>query len=261
MTTPFKILYDEYGRTGNRFFAYLEPIAWAICKQKRVVILFPEKILQHYDKLRNSSCVRLPLWGKGKLWWRIARKVFYYNHLAQAFYKTRLSEKLGFYAEWQDDILREPHEYWPKVKPQIQQLFTPNDDIKLPIDELFKKVKSGGGAHRWRTYPPRGLQDGLWRYLLLRGRGLHRLHAADAAAGAGLQVLHRLHGEHLASLCGALRPRGQPRAQCRRRPLRPLAVRLHHRPAVHIQRLGLFHRRHPALHSLPKGHDAHLGRF
>lgn len=146
MTTPFKILYDEYGRTGNRFFAYLEPIAWAICKQKRVVILFPEKILQHYDKLRNSSCVRLPLWGKGKLWWRIARKVFYYNHLAQAFYKTRLSEKLGFYAEWQDDILREPHEYWPKVKPQIQQLFTPNDDIKLPIDELFKKVKSGGCA-------------------------------------------------------------------------------------------------------------------
>lgn len=144
MTLPFKILYDEYGRTGNRFFAYLEPIAWAICKQKRVVILFPEKILQHYDKLRNSSCVRLPLWGKGKLWWRIARKVFYYNRLAQAFYKTRLSERLGFYAEWQDDILREPHEYWPMVKPQIQQLFTPNDDIKLPIDELFKKVKSGG---------------------------------------------------------------------------------------------------------------------
>lgn len=144
MTYPFKILYDEYGRTGNRFFAYLEPIAWAICMHKKVIILFPENILQHYDYFRNSPYVSLPLWGKGKLWWRIFRKIFFYNRMAQAFYQLGLSEKLGFYAEWHDNVLREPHKYWPKVKPLIQTLFTPNDSIKVPIDESFAKAKNRG---------------------------------------------------------------------------------------------------------------------
>lgn len=124
--------------------AYLEPIAWAICNRKKVIILFPENILKHYDHLRTSPYICLPLWGMGKLWWRIARKVFLYNRLAQAFYRTSLSEKLGFHTEWVNDILQEPHEYWPKVKQQIQALFTPNDDIKKPIDAAFAAVRTGG---------------------------------------------------------------------------------------------------------------------
>lgn len=144
MTIPIRILYDEYGRTGNRFLAYLEPIAWAICKKKKVIILFPENILKHYDYFRSSPYISLPLWGKGKMTWRVARKLFLYNKLAQSFYKTKLSRKLGFYAEWVNNILQEPHEYWPKVKPQIQELFTPNDNIKKPIDATFAKVHKGG---------------------------------------------------------------------------------------------------------------------
>lgn len=143
MQPPIRILYDEYGRTGNRFFAYLDSLGWAIVHNKKVVILFPEKILQDFDAFRKSRYVSLPLWGRGKLVWRIMRKLFFYNVLIQKFYKTRLSHSVGFYAGWGD--LRESHQYWPQAKPQIQALFVPNDDVKLPIDRVFTDVKFGGG--------------------------------------------------------------------------------------------------------------------
>ena len=137
-----RIIYDEYGQTGNRLFSYLDSIGWAIVNEGTVIILFPDKILAHFDRLRNSQFICLPLWGKGQFAWRIVRKLFYYNSVIQKFYKTRLSQKLGFYAGWN---LRESMEYYPKVIPQIQELFVPNDDIKLPIDSLFSVLRNDNG--------------------------------------------------------------------------------------------------------------------
>lgn len=137
-----RIIYDEYGQTGNRLFSYLDTLGWAIVNEGRVIILFPDKILAHFDRLRNSKLIRLPLWGKGQFVWRIYRKLFYYNSTIQKFYKTGLSRKLGFYAGWD---LRESMEYYPKVIPQIQELFVPNDDIKHPIDDLFCNLRNNKG--------------------------------------------------------------------------------------------------------------------
>lgn len=136
-----RIIYDEYGQTGNRFFSYLDSIGWALFNKKKLVILFPEKILQHFDNLRNCEYISLPLWGKSPLAWRFARKVFYYNKLIQLFYRTEFSKKLGFYAGWD---LRESHLYYPKVKSEIENLFIPNADVKKPIDQVFKKLKEEG---------------------------------------------------------------------------------------------------------------------
>lgn len=164
MAIPFRIIYDEYGRTGNRFFAYLDSLGWAIQRHGKVVILFPENILKHFDALRESRYVSLPLWGKGQLWWRIFRKVFLYNKVIRAFYKTKLSRLMGFYAGWED--LRESHVYYPKVKSQIKDLFAPNDYVKKPIDELFASVKYGGaivGVHiRKEDY--KTAYDGIYYY-------------------------------------------------------------------------------------------------
>lgn len=143
MQPPLRIIYDEYGRTGNRFFAYRDSIAWAIVNKKKVVILFPEDILKHFDAFRQSKYVSLPLWNKGKHTWRIMRKLFLYNTLVSAFYKTKFSKALGFYAGWND--LRTRNDYWPLVKPQIQTMFSPNYNIRQPIDEVFMDVKNGGG--------------------------------------------------------------------------------------------------------------------
>lgn len=137
-----RIIYDEYGRTGNRFFAYLDSIGWAILNNKKVVILFPENILKHFDNFRNSQYVCLPLWGKSQILWRIFRRVFQYNKISRSLLRTKLASRLGFYAGWDD--LRESHRYYPKVKSQIKALFMPNDDIRIPIDESFKKVHAEG---------------------------------------------------------------------------------------------------------------------
>jgi len=142
MAIPFRIIYDEYGRTGNRFFAYLDSLGWAIQNHRKVIILFPENILKHFDNFRKSKYVYLPLWNKGNFWWRIYRKVFLHNKIIRVFYKTKLSHLLGFYAGWEE--LRESHVYYPKVKSQIQELFVPNDYVKKPIDELFIKLRYGG---------------------------------------------------------------------------------------------------------------------
>lgn len=141
MKLPFRVIYDEYGRTGNRFFAYLDSIGWAIQNHKKVIILFPENILKHFDNFRNSQYISLPLWNKKAIWWRLFRKMFLYNKVATSFYKTNLSHKLGFFAGWDD--LRESHIYYPKVKKQIQELFVPNDYVRKPIDFLFSDVKRG----------------------------------------------------------------------------------------------------------------------
>lgn len=109
MKLPFRVIYDEYGRTGNRFFAYLDSIGWAILNHKKVIILFPENILKHFDNFRNSQYISIPLWNKKAIWWRLFRKMFLYNKVATSFYKTNLSHKLGFFAGWDD--LRESHIY------------------------------------------------------------------------------------------------------------------------------------------------------
>lgn len=138
----FRIIYDEYGRTGNRFFAYLDSIGWAIENNKKLIILFPEGMLKHFDAFRNSKYILLPLWGKSLWLWRICRKIFLYNSVVACFYKSKFSKKLGFYAGWDD--LRESHTYYPKVKKRIQQLFIPNDYVRVPVDKIFAQARTDG---------------------------------------------------------------------------------------------------------------------
>ena len=63
----WRIIYDEYGQTGNRFISYIDSIAWGIVKKKKVVILFPERILEDYDNFRNCKFICLPLWEQWHL--------------------------------------------------------------------------------------------------------------------------------------------------------------------------------------------------
>ena len=137
----FRIIYDEYGQTCNRFWSYLDSLGWAITQNKKVVILFPEDGLKYYDNFRNCSFVSIPLWGKSQFIWKLARKIFVYNMLIQFFYKMRLSKKIGFYDGWS---LRDDNIYYPGVKKDIEYIFKPNRDITYPIDQLFNSIKSPG---------------------------------------------------------------------------------------------------------------------
>ncbi|WP_172180863.1 hypothetical protein [Palleniella intestinalis] len=96
-----RVIYDEYGQTGNRFFSYIDSVGWAIINKKKCIILFPEDILKYYDNFRNSPYIKLPLWGwREKFVWKIARKLLYYNSVIKLFYKTSLAKRMGFYSGW-----------------------------------------------------------------------------------------------------------------------------------------------------------------
>lgn len=136
-----RIIYDEYGQTGNRFLSYIDSIGWAIQKKSKVIIFFPEDILKHYDNFRNSKYIILPLWGRSKIAYKVFRKILIYNNLIQKFYSTSLSRKLGFYAGWS---LSGSMIYYPKVKDEIIKIFTPNKNITNPIDKLFSSVRNKG---------------------------------------------------------------------------------------------------------------------
>lgn len=133
-----RIIYDEYGQTGNRFLSYIDSIGWAICNNSRVMILFPEKVLEYYDSFRNSSYIFLPLWNKSSLLLKIVRKLLLYNAFIQMFYRTNYSKRLGFYSGWE---LSGSYKYYPKVKDEIKKIFTPNREITEPINQQFSLIR------------------------------------------------------------------------------------------------------------------------
>lgn len=132
-----RIIYDEYGQTGNRFLSYIDSIGWAICNDSRVVILFPEKVLEYYDSFRNSQYISLPLWNRNFLL-KIMRKLLLHNIVIQRFYQTSFSKKLGFHSGWE---LSGSYKYYPKVKDKIKAIFTPNRDITDPINRHFSLIR------------------------------------------------------------------------------------------------------------------------
>lgn len=137
-----RVIYDEYGQTGNRFFSYIDSVGQAIINKKKCIILFPEDILKYYDNFRNSPYIKLPLWGwREKFVWKIARKLLYYNSVIQLFYKTSLAKRMGFYSGW---TLRSSMDYYPNVKQEVFRIFTPNKNITEPIDELFASERKLG---------------------------------------------------------------------------------------------------------------------
>lgn len=136
-----RIIYDEYGQTGNRFFSYLDSIGWALVNKKKVYILFPEAILKDYDNFRNSEYISLPLWNSSNLTQRIARRCLYYNPIVRWFYGTEIAWQWGFRNGWS---MIEDADYYPKVRDEVIKTFRPNKDITEPIDCQFAEIKNKG---------------------------------------------------------------------------------------------------------------------
>lgn len=119
--------------------SYIDSIGWALVNDKKVIILFPEAEIKHYDNFRKDSHIKLPLCGG--IVWRVVHKILCCNPLMRKFYEMELSKKFGFYAGWD---LSSSMQYYPKVKEEIVRIFTPNKDITEPIDRLFSCERQQG---------------------------------------------------------------------------------------------------------------------
>lgn len=141
----FRIIWDTPGQTCNRLWSYLDTIGWAIKNNKKVYILFWDKDIIHFDKLRNNPYVKFPFYNKTfvKLfgdykYYKIIRKIFA-NRFIHHIYSQSRSNK--FVEGWKK---RAEHKYFPSVFNEIQKIYTPNNNILNDVYPIMKRYKEDG---------------------------------------------------------------------------------------------------------------------
>ncbi len=56
------VLIDAPAQTCNRFWAYLDSVAWAIANNRKVVLLHWDYSIKYYDALRKNIHVSFPFY-------------------------------------------------------------------------------------------------------------------------------------------------------------------------------------------------------
>lgn len=147
MDTKRRIFVDSPGQTCNRFWAYLDSIAWAIAKKKKVIIWHWDSSICCYDALRECKCVSFPFYSKffisifGERKWRILLYKLLNNRFLRRFYRTNLANRIGLISSWP---LRKSFDYFPQMKEQLIPLFRPNEELCIAVDKTMRKYKMGG---------------------------------------------------------------------------------------------------------------------
>lgn len=141
-----KIIYDEPGQLCNRFWSYLDTIGWAVLTNNKVKILFWDKGIADFGRLRHNKWVSFPLYSTmgvklfgEKRWNTFVHRIFPNNRLCtKMVYGNPNSSK--YIRGWEH---RGGVNYFPKVLDTIRHLFIPNRKISESVDTLFAKYKDG----------------------------------------------------------------------------------------------------------------------
>lgn len=143
-----KIIIDEPGQLCNRFWSYVETISWAIYNYKRVYILFWDKSIQYFDKLRNNRFVRFPLYSK--LGIRIFGYTSWDKYVHRLFPNNRLCAKIVYGKDKSERYVegwpqRGDHKYLDLIdRSQLVSLFRPNNEIASSIETMMNKYHNEG---------------------------------------------------------------------------------------------------------------------
>lgn len=143
MPNDFRIIWDKPGQTCNRLWSYLDTIGWSIRTQNKTYVLFWDKDIRHFDRLRNNPYIKFPLYSKTLIKWfgdakyqRLLTWIFA-NRFLNRFYARTNSPK--FVYSWKQ---RASKEYFPYVMNEIRDIYTPNqyiiDEVK-PVMEHYKR--------------------------------------------------------------------------------------------------------------------------
>lgn len=141
----FRIIWDKPGQTCNRLWSYLDTIAWAVRTRHRTYILFWDRDIKHFDRLRNNPYVKFPLYNKTLIKWlgdaryqNLLTKLFANRFLNRFYGKTR-SKK--FVSGWKK---RASNEYFPYVMETIHELYAPNQKIMDEVQSALSRYREEG---------------------------------------------------------------------------------------------------------------------
>ena len=64
MIPKYKLIYDFDGQTCNRFWGYLDSVAWAVLNKKKVFILHWDSNIKYFRRLRKNPYVSFPFYSE-----------------------------------------------------------------------------------------------------------------------------------------------------------------------------------------------------
>lgn len=138
---------DAPGQTCNRFWAYLDSIAWAIANNKKVYILYWDSSLRYFDALRKDSHVCFPFyrpWLFRLLGEKTVKRAVSFvcaNRIMRKVWRQPSVQRMGFVSSWP---LRKSHQYFPLLKKELLPVYRPNADISDTVDREMARYKQEG---------------------------------------------------------------------------------------------------------------------
>ena len=138
MDLPYRIIFDAPGRLCNRFWSILDLLAWALVKNRKIIILLWNKDFAYYPQLLHSKYVVAPTaWG-GQF--SVINNILG-SRLLRGIYKLPTSRQLGLVQGWQH---RADSRYYPEVMEAIRMMFRPDEQIIKQVDSLLLNYLENG---------------------------------------------------------------------------------------------------------------------
>lgn len=145
----FRLIYDNNGQTCNRFWGYLDSVAWAILNKKKVFILYWNQNIKYFDRLRNNPYVSFPLYNE----WIVkhfgdekAQRCAYWlvNNIFFHWFFANVKSVLGIVQIVRGCQTRNFTENHLKVGQFVYDQFLPNEEIVAEVNNSFAITKQEG---------------------------------------------------------------------------------------------------------------------
>ena len=139
-----RIIIDFPGQTCNRLWSYLDNVAWAIIKNKKLYIIHWDTSISNFDNLRNHKNIKFPFYNKwvitilGEKRIQKLLKVIFNNNLLLKFYNNKQTCHLDFIKGWE---YRYSENYYHLIKDEIINTFKPNKNIQNDVLHHFEYYK------------------------------------------------------------------------------------------------------------------------
>lgn len=130
----YKLIYDDNGQTCNRFWGYLDSVAWAILNKRKVIILHWDPNIKYYRRLMNSPYVSFPFYSVSfvkKFGDKKAQKYVYwlYDNIFFYWFFANFRSVFGIIQIVRGWNTRNNLENHQKAGKAVYDLFLPNEDI------------------------------------------------------------------------------------------------------------------------------------
>lgn len=146
MIPKYRIIFDDNGQTCNRFWGYIDSVAWAVLNKKKVFILHWDKNIRHFNRLRKNKHVSFPLYSEKRvkkygdeqaqkrIYWLIDNTFFYWLF-------ANVHSIMGIVQIVRGWKTRNKTDLHQKAGRLAYDLFIPNDDIVSEVKTIFEEVK------------------------------------------------------------------------------------------------------------------------